>query len=77
MPMNNIPDWLNTAVEVHGGRILCDQEIFQNPDGSWAVWCLMETGKPVLNLPSKEIAECVAEAINHAFNEGGRTAFYE
>lgn len=62
---DDLPQWLSHAIDMQGGRILCEKEVFEAPDGSWAVW--HDEIKPVLGLPSRELAQQVADAMNAAF----------
>lgn len=67
-----LPQWLVDAVASSGGRMLCEYEVFEAPDGSWAVWVWKGDDKPILGLPTREVAERVAEALHEAFRSGGQ-----
>ncbi len=70
-----LPQWLVDAVESGGGRLLCECEVFQAPDGTWAVWTWKDDDKPVFGLPTREVAERVAEALHEAFRSGGEADY--
>lgn len=73
---NHIPKWLDEAVASRGGRALCETEVFQSPDGTWAVWVWKDEDMPILSLPSQSVAERVAEALHEAYREGGEGDYY-
>ena len=67
---NRVPQWLTRAVDMEGGDILCQTEVFQAPDGTWAAWVWKDDDKPVLNLPSRSVAEQVVAALRDAYRAG-------
>lgn len=67
-----LPQWLVDAIASSGGCIRCEREVFEAPDGTWAVWVWKNDEKPILGLPSRKVAECVAQALHDAFRAGGQ-----
>lgn len=73
---DNLPEWLVRAVDMQGGDILCESEVFEAPDGSWAVWIWKDDDEPVLGLPSRAVAERVARALHDAYRSGGEGDYF-
>lgn len=71
-----LPQWLVDAVASGGGRALCEREVFEAPDGTWAVWVWKDDDKPILRLQSCQAAERIAEALHEAFRSGGEADYY-
>ncbi len=72
----DVPDWLRHAVDMEGGDILCEKEVFAAPDGTWAAWLMSPDTSPVLGLPTEAIAIDVVRALHDAFRLGGAGDYY-
>lgn len=73
---NPAPQWLTVAVDLAGGKTLCEKEVFESPDGTWAVWVWKDEGDPILELPTRDLAERVASALHDAYRAGGTADYH-